>query len=148
MKQCEVKIVRSFLGCYRRYKELAALKDEEAIKLGQYYETEAGAKAIRYDREPGGSGAKQESGLIAILSDQMDADRKAAEYREKARRVEVFVGSIDDPRKIYLERAYLNGESFRSIASDEHVDFGSISHAIDRVLKAVPSSLAESIGLL
>ena len=42
MKTCEVKIVRAFLGCYRRYKELALLKDEEVLKLGEYYEAAAG----------------------------------------------------------------------------------------------------------
>lgn len=149
MKTCEVKIVRAFLGCYRRYRELAQLKDEEALKLGEYYETAAGPKAICYDHVPGSrSGGGSDSRLIEILSDQMDADRKAAEYREKTRQIEAFIRSIDDPRRDYLERAYLKGESFRDIAAAEHMDFGAVSHSIDRLLRSVPSSLAESSGLL
>lgn len=149
MKTCEVKIVRAFLGCYRRYRELAQLKDEEALKLGEYYETAGSPKAICYDHVPGSrSGGGSDSRLIEILSDQMDADRKAAEYREKTRQIEAFIRSIDDPRRAYLERAYLKGESFRDIAADEHMDFGAVSHSIDRLLRSVPSSLAEASGLL
>ena len=97
---------------YNDLLEMAAEKDREAILLQEKYENLAGAKAISYAPQNGGSGREKTSIYHEIFAEQLEADKKAAKYRLEAKRIERFIGQIDHEDKLILERAYIKGERY------------------------------------
>ena len=150
MKRCEVRAVKRRLEMYTDLLEMAAEKDREAILLQGKYESLAGAKGISYGPKVGGSGREKVSIYNEIFSDQLEADRKAAKYRLEAKRIERFIGQIDDTEetKLILERAYIKGERYWDIGEDLGYTKDGIRKKIDRCLEDVPASVAEASELL
>ena len=148
MKRCEVRAVKRRLEMYNDLLEMAAEKDREAILLQEKYENLAGAKAISYAPQNGGSGREKTSIYHEIFAEQLEADRKAAKYRLEAKRIERFIGQIDHEDKLILERAYIKGERYLDIGNDLGYSKCGILRKIDRCLEDVPASLAEASELL
>lgn len=116
--------------------------------LQEKYEDLATPTAIRYDHESGGSGKDKDSIYIEIFSEQMEAEKKAAQYRLQAAQIERFIDRIDDEAKDILVRAYINGERYWKIGESLNYTKDGIRRKIDRCLEAVPVSLAEANSLL
>lgn len=149
MKQCEVRAVKRRLEMYQDLLAMAAEKDREALMLQAKYEDLATPGCIRYDREPGGgSGRPKESVYNEIFSDQIEAERKARQYRMEAEQIRVFIDRIDDEANELLVRAYINGERYWKIGDSLGYSKDGIRSKIDRCLERVPSSIAEASGLL
>ena len=148
MKACEVREVKRRLESYRDLLIMANEKDREALMLQAKYEELATPGAISYSHEPSGSGRPKESAYLEIFSDQLEAERKAAQYRLQAAQIERFIDRIDDEAKDILVRAYINGERYWKIGESLNYTKDGIRRKIDRCLEAVPVSLAEANGLL
>lgn len=150
LKRCEVRAVKRRLELYNDLLEMAAEKDREAILLQEKYENLAGAKAISYAPQNGGSGREKTSIYHEIFAEQLEADRKAAKYRLEAKRIERFIGQIGDTQetKLILERAYLKGDRYWDIGEDLGYTKDGIRKKIDRCLEDVPASVAEASQLI
>lgn len=150
MTRSEQRIVRRKLELYQDYLRLADEKDKEALLLHESYCAVGGAQTIRMEPKIGTSGHKvsPESRMLEILTDQIEADRLAKEYREQADRIKTFIDAIDDERKIFLVDAYLRGIRYREIAKERGYAISGVGAVIERCLLAVPSELARASGLL
>lgn len=148
MTPCEVRAVKRRLESYQDLLAMAAEKDREALMLQEKYEDLATPGAISYDHLSGGSGKDKDSIYIEIFSEQMEAERKAAQYRLQAAQIERFIDRIDDEEKDILVRAYINGERYWKIGESLNYTKDGIRRKIDRCLEAVPVSLAEANSLL
>lgn len=148
MNAYEVRSVKRRLESYSDLLAMAAEKDREALMLQEKYEDLATPTAIRYDHESGGSGKDKDSIYIEIFSEQMEAEKKAAQYRLQAAQIERFIDRIDDEAKDILVRAYINGERYWKIGESLNYTKDGIRRKIDRCLEAVPVSLAEANSLL
>lgn len=144
----EARVVKRQLESYQDYLKLAAEADRESVALGAYYVDISTPGCIRYQQEPGGPGRSLESRRNEVLSDQMDADKRASFYREKADRIKRFILAADHPRRDYLEQAYLQGKRYREIADEAFCETSSVAKAIVRCIEAMPSELAKSNLLL
>ena len=140
--------VKRRLESYQDLLAMAAEKDREALMLQEKYEDLATPGAISYSHEPGGSGRPKESAYLEIFSDQLEAERKAAQYRLEADQIRRFIDHIDDEAKDILVRAYINGERYWQIGESLGYSKTGIRHKIDRCLERVPSPLAEASGFL
>ncbi len=129
---------------------MAAEKDREALLKQAEYEGLATPGCIRYDRDPGGSGTgkPKESVYLEIFSDQLEAERKAAQYRFEAEQIRRFIERIEDEAKEIMIRAYINGERYWKIGESLNYSKDGIRSKINRCLERVPPSLAEVSGLL
>lgn len=150
MTPCEVRAVKRRLESYQDLLAMAAEKDQEAMSLQLKYEDLATPGGIRYEREPGGSGTgkPKESVYLEIFSDQLDAERKAAQYRMEAEQIRKFIERIEDEAKEIMIRAYINGERYWKIGESLNYSKDGIRSKINRCLERVPPSLAEASGLL
>lgn len=150
MKKCEVRTVKRRLEAYRDLLEMAAEKDREALLLQEKYESIAGVKAISYEGTRGENTGDKTCLYTEIFSEQLEADRKAAKYRLDAKRIERFIGQIDDTEetKLILERAYIKGERYWDIGEDLGYTKDGVRKKIDRCLEDVPASVAEASELL
>ena len=150
MTPCEVRAVKRRLESYQDLLAMANEKDKEAILLQAKYEDLATPGCIRYEREPGGSGSgrTKESIYLEIFSEQLDAERKAAQYRFEAEQIKKFIERIEDEAKEVLIRAYIHGERYRKIGESLGYSKDGIRSKIDRCLGRIPSSLAEASGLI
>lgn len=150
MTPCEVRSVKRRLESYQDLLAMAAEKDREALMLQAEYEDLATPGAIRYDREPSGSGSgkPKESIYLEIFSDQLEAERKAAQYRLEADQIRRFIDRIDDEAKDILKMAYLDGKRYWEIGRDIGYSKDTIHKKIGRCLEQIPSSIAEASGLL
>lgn len=150
MKQCEVRAVKKKLEMYQDLLAMAAEKDREALMLQAKYEDLATPGCIRYDREPGGSGSgrPRESVYNEIFSDQIEAERKARQYRVEAEKIRRFIDRIDDEAKPILKAAYLEGKRYREIGEEIGYSKTGVNSKIIRCLERVPASLAEASGML
>ncbi|UNT92224.1 MULTISPECIES: hypothetical protein [Allobaculum] len=127
---------------------MANEKDREALMLQEKYESMATPGAISYSHEPSGSGKAKESVYLEIFSDQLEAERKAAQYRFEAEQIKKFIDQIEDEAKEIMIRAYINGERYWKIGESLNYSKDGIRSKIDRCLSRVPSSLAEASGLI
>lgn len=129
---------------------MANEKDREAQDAQAKYEDLATPGAIRYDREPGGSGSvkTKESIYLEIFSEQLDAERKAAQYRFEAERIKKFIERIEDEAQDILKMAYLDGKRYWEIGEMKGYTKTGILRKIERCLSQVPVSMAEASGLL
>lgn len=148
MKRCEVRAVKRRLEMHNDLLEMAAEKDREALLLQDKYESIAGAKAISYGPEKGGSSREKTTIYNEIFADQLEADKRAAKYRLEAKRIERFINQIDHEDKFILERAYIKGERYLDIGKDLGYSKEGVRKKIDRCLEDVPASLAEASELL
>lgn len=150
MNGYEVRSVKRRLESYQDLLAMAAEKDREALLKQAEYEDLATPGALRYDREPcgSGSGKSKESIYLEIFSDQLAAERKAAQYRMEAEQIRKFIERIEDEAKGILIRAYINGERYWKIGESLNYSKDGIRSKIDRCLSRVPSSLAEASGLI
>lgn len=150
MKPFEVRIVKRHLACYGDIIKQAADKDKEALLLQDYYEQVAGVKGISLEPKEGTSGGYVDKTSIynQIFSDQLEADRMAAEYRRKAKVIEMFINAIEDERKEYLRLAFIEGKRYREIGKLYGYTVEGIHKAINRCLESVPSEMAKASGLL
>lgn len=150
MNAYEVRAVKRRLESYQDLLAMAAEKDREALLKQAEYEDLATPGAIRYDREPGGSGSGKlkESIYLEIFSDQLEAERKAAQYRMEAEQIRKFIERIEDESKEILKMAYLDGMRYWEIGKEIGYTKSGIQMKIIRCLENVPSSLAEASGLL
>lgn len=127
---------------------MAREKDREALMLQAKYEDLATPGAISYSHEPGGSGRPKESAYLEIFSDQLEAERKAAQYRLQAAQIRKFIERIEDESKEILKLAYLDGKRYWEIGRDIGYSKDTIHKKIGRCLEQIPSSIAEASGLL
>lgn len=148
MRACEVREVKRRLESYRDLLIMANEKDREALMLQEKYESMATPGAISYSHEPSGSGKAKESVYLEIFSDQLEAERKAAQYRFEAEQIKKFIDQIEDEAKEIMIRAYINGERYWKIGESLNYSKDGIRSKIDRCLSRVPSSLAEASGLI
>lgn len=150
MNAYEVRSVKRRLESYSDLLAMAKEKDREALMLQEKYETMAGSCAIRYDREPGGSGSgkSKESIYNEIFSDQLDAERKAAQYRFEAEQIKKFIERIDDEAKPIIQAAYIDGMRYWQIGEKLGYSKEGVHKKIMRCLERVPASLAEASGIL
>lgn len=150
MTSCEVRAVKRRLEMYQDLLAMAKEKDREALMLQEKYEDLATPTAIRYEREPGGSGSgkTRESIYLEIFSEQLDAERKAAQYRFEAEQIRRFIERIEDEAQDILKMAYLDGKRYWEIGKVIGYTKSGIQMKIIRCLENVPSSLAEASGLL
>ena len=150
MTPSEVRAVKRRLETYQDLLAMAKEKDKEALLMQVKYDTIAGAKAIRYDREPGGSGSgrSKDSIYCEIFDRQREADLKAAKYRAQADQIRLFIDRIEDEDKDLLIRAYIDGERYWKIGESLSYSKDGIRRKIDRCLEQVPATLAEASGLL
>ncbi len=140
--------VKRRLESYRDLLIMANEKDREALMLQEKYESMATPGAISYSHEPSGSGKAKESVYLEIFSDQLEAERKAAQYRFEAEQIKKFIDQIEDEAKEIMIRAYINGERYWKIGESLNYSKDGIRSKIDRCLSRVPSSLAEASGLI
>ena len=150
MTPYEVRAVKRRLEAYPDLIALAKEKDREALLLQAKYEDLATPGCIRYERESGGSGSgkTKESIFLEIFSDQLEAERKAAQYRFEAEQIRRFIERIEDETKEIMIRAYIDGERYREIGKEIGYTKSGIQMKIVRCLENVPSLLAEASGLL
>lgn len=149
MKRCEVRAVKKKLEMYQDLLAMAKEKDREALMLQAKYEQMAGAKAIRYDREPGGGSGREKSSIYnEIFSDQLAAEQKAARYRFEADQIRRFIERIDDEAKPILKAAYLEGKRYWEIGEEIGYTKAGIHRIIQRFLEQTPAKIAEANGLL
>lgn len=148
MRRCEAKIVRHELNGYRRYAEMADFQAAESKRLLDRYKSMAGVKAASYGENRGGSGGDRDARLVAVLSDQIEAERKEQIYRNRVKQIDQFIRSVEHEKKSILVRAYLQGESFRDIALEDGYCVSSLSRIVDQILMDTPAELAEAVGLL
>lgn len=150
MNQYEVRTVKRRLESYQDLLAMANEKDREALLLQAKYEDLATPGCIRYERESGGSGSgkTKESIYLEIFSEQLDAERKAEQYRFEADQIRKFIDRIEDADKAILVRAYINGERYWKIGVSLGYSKEGIRKKIDRCLEQVPPEMAEASGLL
>lgn len=150
MNVYEVRAVKRRLESYRDLLAMAAEKDREALMLQAKYEDLATPGCIRYEREPGGSGSgrSKESIYLEIFSEQLDAERKAAQYRFEAEQIRKFIERIEDEAQDILKMAYLDGKRYWEIGEMKGYTKTGILRKIERCLSQVPVSMAEASGLL
>lgn len=151
MKEAEMKVVKHKLAMYQDLLALAAEKDMEALGFQLYFESEAGAHAIRMDPKVGcgsGSGTTRETRLNRILSDLQEVEDLAKKYRSKAAKLKDFIDSINDKRKCFLEDAFIRGKKYSEIAASWNCTTAYVSQSIARCLLTVPASDAVEFGLL
>lgn len=150
MNAYEVRSVKRRLESYQDLLAMAAEKDREALLKQAEYEDLATPGAIRYDREPcgSGSGKSKESIYLEIFSGQLEAERKAAQYRMEAEQIRKFIERIEDESKEILKLAYLDGKRYWEIGRDIGYSKDTIHKKIGRCLEQIPSSIAEAGGLL
>lgn len=150
MNSYEVRAVKRQLESYQDLLAMAAEKDREALMLQEKYEDLATPGCIRYEREPGGSGSgrSKESIYLEIFSAQLDAERKAAQYRFEAEQIKRFIERIEDEAKEVLVRAYIHGERYWKIGESLGYSKEGIRKKIDRCLEQIAPSIAEASGLL
>lgn len=148
MTPCEVRAVKRRLESYQDLLAMAAEKDREALMLQEKYEDLATPGCIRYEREPGGSGKDKDSIYIEIFSEQMEAERKAAQYRFEAEQIRKFIDLVEGEAKSILKMAYLEGKRYWEIGKGIGYSASGVRMKIIRCLKEIPSSLAEASGLL
>lgn len=148
MTPCEVRAVKRRLESYRDLLAMAAEKDREALMLQAKYEDLATPGCIRYEREPGGSGKDKDSIYIEIFSEQMEAEKKAAQYRLQAAQIERFIGMIESESQPILQAAYIDGKRYWEIGKDSGYSKTGVQTIISRCLEKVPATVAESAGLL
>lgn len=146
----EARTVKHRISVYRDLEDLALQKDREALELHERYVTMAGASAIRYDREPGGSGSgrSKESAYLDLFDAQREADDQAHEYRRQMRDIAAFVKAIDHPDRTIIESAYIFGKRYKEIAEEMGFEISTIHKKIARCLESVPAELARASGLL
>lgn len=150
MNAYEVRSVKRRLESYQDLLAMAAEKDREALMLQEKYEDLATPGAISYSHEPGGSGSgkSKESIYLEIFSDQLEAERKAAQYRMEAEQIRRFIERIEDETKEVLKLAYLDGKRYWEIGRDIGYSKDTIHKKIGRCLEQIPSSIAEASGLI
>ena len=150
MNAYEVRSVKRRLESYQDLLAMAAEKDREALLKQAEYEDLATPGCIRYDRDPGGSGTgkPKEPVYLEIFSDQLEAERKAAQYRMEAEQIRKFIERIEDESKEILKLAYLDGKRYWEIGRDIGYSKDTIHKKIGRCLEQIPSSIAEAGGLL
>lgn len=150
MTPCEVRTVKRRLEAYQDLLAMANEKDREALLLQAKYEDLATPGCIRYERESGGSGSgrSKESIYLEIFSDQLEAERKAAQYRFEAEQIKRFIERIEDEAQDILKMAYLDGKRYWEIGKELGYTKSGVQMKIVRCLENVPSSLAEASGLL
>lgn len=150
MKPFEVRIVKRHLACYGDIIQQAADKDKEALLLQDYYEQVAGVKGISLEPKEGTSGGYVDKASIynQIFSDQLEADRMAAEYRRRAKAIEMFINAIEDERKELLHLAYVEGKRYWEIGKAKGYTPEAIQKSINRCLETVSADMARISGLL
>lgn len=150
MTPCEVRTVKRRLESYPDLIALAKEKDREALLLQVKYEDLATPGCIRYERGSGGSGSgrSKESIYLEIFSDQLEAERKAAQYRFEAEQIKRFIERIEDEAQDILKMAYLDGKRYWEIGEMKGYTKTGILRKIERCLSQVPISMAEASGLL
>ncbi len=148
MTPCEVRAVKRRLEMYQDLLAMAAEKDREALMLQEKYEDLATPAAIRYDHESGGSGKDKDSIYIEIFSEQMEAEKKAAQYRLQAAQIERFIGMIESESQPILQAAYIEGKRYWEIGKDSGYSKTGVQTIISRCLEKVPATVAEAAGLL
>lgn len=150
MTPCEVRTVKRRLESYPDLIALAKEKDREALLLQAKYEDLATPGCIRYERGSGGSGSgrSKESIYLEIFSDQLEAERKAAQYRFEAEQIKRFIERIEDEAQDILKMAYLDGKRYWEIGEMKGYTKTGILRKIERCLSQVPISMAEASGLL
>ncbi|UNT92627.1 hypothetical protein [Allobaculum sp. Allo2] len=127
---------------------MAREKDREALMLQAKYEDLATPGAIGYSHEPGGSGRPKESAYLEIFSDQLEAERKAAQYRLQAAQIERFIGMIESESQPILQAAYIEGKRYWEIGQEIGYTASGVRMRIIRCLEKIPPSLAVASGLL
>lgn len=150
MTPYEVRAVKRRLEAYQDLLAMANEKDREALLLQAKYEDLATPGCIRYERESGGSGSgrSKESIYLEIFSDQLKAERKAAQYRFEAEQIKRFIERIEDEAQDILKMAYLDGKRYWEIGEMKGYTKTGILRKIERCLSQVPVSMAEASGLL
>ena len=148
MTSYEVRAVKRRLESYRDLLIMANEKDREALMLQEKYESMATPGAISYSHEPSGSGKAKESVYLEIFSDQLEAERKAAQYRLQAAQIERFIGMIESESQPILQAAYIEGKRYREIGKDSGYSKTGVQTIISRCLEKVPATAAEVAGLL
>lgn len=150
MTPCEVRSVKRRLESYSDLLAMAAEKDREALMLELDYIDAATPGAIRYSHEPGGSGSgkDKDSIYIEIFSKQMEAEKKAAQYRLQAAQIERFIGMIESESQPILQAAYIDGKRYWEIGKDSGYSKTGVQTLISRCLEKVPATVAEAAGLL
>lgn len=148
MNSYEVRAVKRRLESYQDLLAMAAEKDREALMLQEKYEDLATPGCIRYGSEPGGSGKDKDSIYIEIFSEQMEAEKKAAQYRLQAAQIERFIGMIESESQPILQAAYIDGKRYWEIGKDSGYSKTGVQTIISRCLEKVPATEAEAAGLL
>lgn len=150
MTPAEVHIVKRRISCYRDLLQLADEKDRESFSLAIKYQDIAGVKGINLDPKVGTSGGFQDKTHIytQIFADQVEAERSASEYRRQAAEIRAFVNAIEDERKIFLIKAYIDGMRYHEIGNELGYTPQGVHKAIAACLETVPSEMASISGLL
>lgn len=148
MNAYEVRAVKRRLESYQDLLAMAAEKDREALMLQEKYEDLATPGAISYSHEPGGSGRPKESVYLEIFSDQLEAERKAAQYRLQAAQIERFIESVEDEASPVLVKAYIEGKRYWEIGQEIGYTKAGVHRIIQRFLEQTPARIAETNGLL
>ena len=150
MNAYEVRSVKRRLESYQDLLAMAAEKDREALLKQAEYEDLATPGCIRYDRDPGGSGTgkPKESVYLEIFSGQLEAERKAAQYRMEAEQIRRFIESVEDESQDILKMAYLDGRRYWEIGKSIGYTASGVRMRIIRCLEKITPSLAVASGLL
>lgn len=148
MNSYEVRAVKRRLESYQDLLAMAAEKDREVLVLQAKYENLATPAAIRYDHESGGSGKDKDSIYIEIFSEQMEAEKKAAQYRLQAAQIERFIESVEDEASPVLVKAYIEGKRYWEIGQEIGYTKAGVHRIIQRFLEQTPARIAETNGLL
>ena len=148
MNAYEVRSVKRRLESYSDLLAMAREKDREALMLQAKYEDLATPGAISYSHEPGGSGRPKESAYLEIFSDQLEAERKAAQYRLQAAQIRRFIESVEDEASPVLVKAYIEGKRYWEIGQEIGYTASGVRMRIIRCLEKIPPSLAVASGLL
>lgn len=149
MKACEARVVKRRLEMIPDLYALAQEKDKESVALADMYFRIATPGAIPIEAKPSTtSPADPASKYNEIFSDQLEADRKAAEYRAEANRASNFITSLEPDKASVLADVFIRGRRHTDVAKSRRVTPDCIRKQIDRAIEDAPTEIARACGLL
>lgn len=149
MKACEARVVKRRLEMIPDLYALAKEKDKESMSLQDLYIRTATPGAIPLEaKPPTTSPADSSSRYNEIFSDQLEADRKAAEYRAEAKRASNFITSLEPEKASVLADVFIRGKRHTEVAKSRRVTPDCIRKQIDRAIEDAPAEIARACGLL
>ncbi len=149
MKRTEARVVKRRLELILDLYDLAHEKDKESLALSEMYYRMATPAGIPTEaKPPTTSPADVTSKYNEIFSEQMEADRKAAEYRSEARKAVKFIECIPGESRVILTDVFVRGMKHKDVATAHQISSDAVRMRIDRAIMDASSEIAQECGLI